>query len=129
MANLSTEKKFLSPYQIRKRFDISSSDYLRYVQLGMPTYKCAGITRHPIDEVYLWCESHRIHLQDQNDMCTSNQIRKLLGITKNELENWEKAGLPKTMTRNKATGGVMYLYNRKEIIDWLRSHQNNTVEV
>lgn len=124
-----TTKKFLSPNQIRNRFGLSKSEYDMYVRQGLPTYVCAGVVRHPIDEVYLWCETNRVYLQDQNDMCTRTQIRKLLGISSNDLEKWEKAGLPKASKVNKATGGVMYLYRKHDVIDWLKSQQNNVMGV
>lgn len=121
---ISSNRKFLSPTQVQRRFGLSTTEYDKYVECGMPTYKCAGVTRHPIDEIYLWCESNRITLQDQNDLCTSNQIKKLLGINQRDLENWEMLGLPKQITQNPASGMKMFLYNKYDVIDWLKSQQN-----
>lgn len=125
---VSDSRKFLSPIQVQRRFGLSSTEYTQYVESGMPTYQCAGVVRHPIDEIYLWSETNRIVLQDLNDLCTSNQIRKLLGISKKDLENWEKEGLPKQITHNPASGIRMFLYNKHDVIAWLKSQQN-TVEV
>lgn len=123
----SDGRAFLSPIQVMRRFGMSRAEYDTYLSKGLPTYYCAGVTRHPIDEIYTWCESHRIVLQDQNDICSRKQLKRLLGISDKDLENWEAAGLPRIATP--LLSGVMFEYNKNDVIDWLKSQQNNTVEV
>lgn len=112
-------KKFFSPTQLRRRFNISLFEYNTFVEAGMPTYTCAGVVRHPIDEVYLWCENNRVHLQDQNDLCSARQIRELLGISAKNLEDWEKMGLPKKIYKTRRFPRI--LYDKNDVISWLKT--------
>lgn len=105
------------------------NEYDTFVQEGMPTYTCAGVTRHPIDEIYTWCESKRVVLHDQNNLCSRTQLKKLLGIKDKDLINWENAGLPRIVSKNKINGFKMYLYDKNDVIDWLKSQQNNVMGV
>ena len=127
MKNLD-DRAFLSPRQVQARFGLSRSEYTSLVQRGLPTYYCAEVTRHPIGEIYQWCENNRIVLRDQNDLCTRTQLKKLLNINESVLSSWEKAGLPYCERRG-VDEMKHFIYNKYDVIDWLKSQQNNVLEV
>lgn len=118
-------KKFLSPIQLKKRFGISNTDYEWYLTRGLPSYGCAGVTRHPIDEVYLWFEDNNIEIEEYQSLCNAPQLRRLLGIDKRTLERWEENGLPKVLDTTKYPHS--FKYNTNTVITWLKS-QNNDME-
>lgn len=116
------DRKFLSPIQVQRRFGIKSEEYNRFIDAGFPTYTCAGVTRHPIDEIYMWCEENRLQLEDQNNLCSRSQIMALLNINSKILEDWEKCGLPKRLVCNHRV--KKFLYHKQDVIDWLRSQSS-----
>lgn len=120
-------KKFLSPVQLRKRFNFNPNEYENLIDLGLPTYTCAGVTRHPIDEVYLWCEKNRVAIRDQNNLCSGRKIRELLGISDKNLKTLEQMGLPKVIQQK---GGFRkFMYDKEEVINWFKSQQDDMVGV
>lgn len=120
---LVKDNKFLSPNQLKNRFGISRTNYDFYVKNGLPTYGCAGVVRHPIDEVYLWFEEHEIDIKEHQDICSAKQLRNLLGINKKTLEKWEEKGLPKYLDDSKFP--ATFKYNKNTVITWLKSQQND----
>lgn len=122
MSQMVKNRKFLSPVQLKRRFGISETDYRWYISMGLPTYGCAGVKRHPIDEVYMWFEDNDIEIEEYQNLLNAPQLRRLLGIDKKTLEKWEENGLPKILDTKKYP--YSFKYNTKTVVTWLKSQEN-----
>lgn len=115
-------KKFVTPKEVRVRFRLTKEEYNSMLENGLPLYVCAGVSRHAIDEVYDWLKENNSKLVDfEVGYCTGFELRKMLGITKKELEIWETYGLTKILTYDRK-GKERYYYNKESVVKWLRSH-------
>lgn len=115
-------KKFISPIDLMKRFNLDKNEYRHLLELGLPVYGCAGIQRHAIDEVYLWCEANKIPIQDNSELYSGKELIKIFGITEKTLSSWIEMGLPKQIIPNKSNPYKRHFaYNVNDVRNWLRT--------
>lgn len=116
----NNDKKFLSPIELKIRFKISGSKYRALVNEGLPTIKCAGVVRHPLQDVYFWCEDNNIKLQDSKEVVSKTKLMKILGIDNRIFETWKNKGLPCIPVLDNKRNHITR-YNINEVSDWLKS--------
>lgn len=115
-------KKFITPREFMKKFNVDPSDYHCLVVRGLPTYHCAGITRHPIDEIYLWCEENRVRLEDRENLCNATELAKVFSVSVTTIAKWERMGMPKRIIPCSNRGDKKFFaYDTEEVLTWLRS--------
>lgn len=115
-------KKFITPREFMKKFNVDKETYKSLIYRGLPSYDCAGVTRHPIDEIYLWFEEKRIMLEDSEKLCNATQLAHVFSVSVSMIAKWELMGLPKHVI-NRGRGGrrKIFAYDPEEVLVWLRS--------
>ena len=115
-------KKFISAQELMKRFNIDKDEYKYMVSSGLPVYSCAGISRHAIDEVYLWCEEHRHPIEDTSNNCNILELSHVFGVSPSVISKWEELGLPKKIITDRLNSNKRrFVYDIEDVKNWLRT--------
>lgn len=118
---MNNYKKFISPYELMKKFNIDEGEYREMCYSGLPRYECAGVTRHAIDEIYLWCEENRKPIIDYSNICSKSKLCDIFNVGGTVISKWEELGMPKHIVTDKLNSNKRtFKYDIDEVKNWLK---------